>query len=75
MPCRAALRAQVNASASQVDLQVQNLKLDELELASLRGQVGEASLHVNFDARTGRAKADVENPRYSGLKVRRWRAL
>lgn len=63
------LQMQVNRSTSQVDVQVLNLKLDELELASLRGDVQEMSLHVNFDSRMGRGKMSVAGPRYSGLQV------
>jgi hypothetical protein len=62
--------AQVNKSTSQVDVQVLNLKLDELELASLRGDLQEAALHVNFDTRMGRGAVNVTGPRYSGLQVR-----
>lgn len=45
------------------------LALDELELASLRGTVQEAALHVNFDTRMGRGKLNVAGPRFSGLQV------
>ena len=62
--------SQVNKSTSQVDVQVLNLKLDELELASLRGDLQEAALHVNFDTRMGRGAVNVIGPRFSGLKVR-----
>ena len=62
--------AQVNKSTSQVDVQVLNLKLDELELASLRGDLQEAALHVNFDTHMGRGAVNVTGPRYSGLQVR-----
>ena len=62
----------MNHSTSQVDVQVLNLKLDELEQSSLRGNVGECSLHVNFESRTGRAKVNVDGPRFSGLQVRAW---
>ena len=61
--------AQVNKSTSQVDVQVLNLKLDELELASLRGDLQEAALHVNFDTRMGRGAVNVTGPRYSGLQA------
>lgn len=60
---------QVNKSTSQVDVQVLNLKLDELELASLRGDLQEAALHVNFDTRMGRGAVNVTGPRFSGLQV------
>ena len=59
----------MNKSTSQVDVQVLNLKLDELELASLRGDLQEAALHVNFDTRMGRGAVNVTGPRYSGLQV------
>lgn len=60
----------MNKSTSQVDVQVLNLKLDELELASLRGNLQEAALHVNFDTRMGRGAVTVTGPRFSGLQVR-----
>ena len=44
------------------------LPLDELEVASLRGQLQEASLSVNFDTRTGRGRVNVDRPRFSGLQ-------
>ena len=60
--------AQVNASSSMVDAAVMGLKLDELELASLRGEVQEVSLNLNFDTRMGRGKVNVAGPRFSGLQ-------
>ena len=42
---------QVNGIASEVDFQVRRLKLDELELASLRGEVEEAGLKLDLEAR------------------------
>lgn len=44
------------------------LKLDELELASLRGDLHEVSCSLNFDSHTGRGKLSLANPRYSGLR-------
>ena len=67
---RVAVRLQANRSTSQVDCQVVGLALDELELASLRGTVQEAALHVNFDTRMGRGKLNVAGPRFSGLQVK-----
>lgn len=61
---------QVNRSTSQVDCQVTGLALDELELASLRGTVQDAALHVNFDTRMGRGNLKVAGPRFSGLQAR-----
>ena len=59
---------QVNASSSVVDAAVMGLQLDELELASLRGEVQEVSLSLNFDTRVGRGKVNVAGPRFSGLQ-------
>ena len=49
-------------------MQVQSLKLDELELASLRGDLQEASCTLNFAAQTGRGKVSLLAPRFSGLR-------
>lgn len=46
------------------------LALDELELASLRGTVKDAAVHVNFDTRMGRGKLNVTGPRFSGFQAR-----
>lgn len=59
---------QVNGSSSVVNAAVGGLQLDELELASLRGEVKEVSLSVNFDTRMGRATVNVAGPRFSGLQ-------
>ncbi len=59
---------QVNAEASRVECAVQGLMLDELELASLRGEVQEASLSLNLESRLGRAVVAVAGPRFSGLQ-------
>lgn len=58
----------MNASSSVVDAAVYGLQLDELELASLRGEVQEVSLSVNFDTRMGRGTVNVAGPRFSGLQ-------
>ena len=44
-----------------------NVKLDELELASLRGELQDVSCSLNFEAQTGRGKLSLLSPRYSGL--------
>ena len=62
------MHVQVNASSSVVDAAVMGLQLDELELASLRGEVQEVSLNLNFDTRVGRGKVNVAGPRFSGLQ-------
>lgn len=59
---------QVNARASQVECAVQNLLLDELEVASLRGEVQEAALSLNLESRLGRALFSIAGPRFSGLQ-------
>lgn len=51
-----------------VDAAVMGLQLDDLELESLRGELKEVSLSVNFDTRMGRAVVNVEGPRFSGLQ-------
>lgn len=60
--------ADVNARGSQLDFKVAALKLDELELASLRGDLQELSCTLNFESATGRGKVSLANPRYSGLR-------
>ena len=42
--------------------------MDELELASLRGELGEASCSLNFESQAGRGKLNLLAPRYSGLR-------
>jgi len=39
-----------------VETQIKGVKLDELELASLRGDVEEASLKLDLEARQGRGQ-------------------
>lgn len=59
--------ATVDAQGSQVDFRVANVHLDELELASLRGELQEVSCTLNFAAQTGRGRLSLTTPRYSGL--------
>lgn len=59
---------QVNGRASAVECAVQGLLLDELELASLRGEVQEAALSLNLEQRLGRAVVSIAGPRFSGLQ-------
>jgi hypothetical protein len=59
---------QVNAAASRVEAAVQGLALDELELASLRGEVQEAALSLNLEQRLGRGAVSIARPRFSGLQ-------
>ena len=58
----------VDAAGSQLDFRVQSLKLDELELASLRGDLAEASCSLHFGSQTGRGKLALQAPRFSGLR-------
>jgi hypothetical protein len=59
--------AKLDATGSLVDVRVANVKLDELELASLRGDLQEVSCSLNFDTQTGRGRVNLLAPRYSGL--------
>lgn len=49
-------------------LEVRNLQLDELELASLRGAVHKADMSLDLLRRKGRGSLDVKQPRFSGLQ-------
>jgi len=60
--------AKMDAAGSQLDLRVANVKLDELELASLRGELQEVSCSLNFQGQTGRGRLSLASPRYSGLR-------
>ena len=60
--------ATVDADGSQLDMRVTNVKLDELELASLRGELQEISCSLNFQSQTGRGRVNLTAPRYSGLR-------
>ena len=52
--------AQANESGSVVELAARGLKLDELEVASLRGEVQEASLQLDLGSRLGRGAWSVQ---------------
>ena len=69
---------QVNASSSMVDAAVMGLQLDELELASLRGEVQEVSLNLNFDTRMGAGQGECGRAPLqwaAGRSPQRWRAV
>lgn len=53
---------------ASMDFRIANIKLDELELASLRGDLQEISCAVNFKAQTGRGRASILAPKYSGIQ-------
>jgi hypothetical protein len=59
--------ADVDAGGAALDARLANVRLDELELASLRGELQEVSCSLNFAAATGRGRLAVLAPRYSGL--------
>lgn len=48
-------------------LEVRNLPLDELELASLRGTVQKAELQLNLQKRRGHGLLSVLHPKFSGV--------
>ncbi|WOL15334.1 hypothetical protein Cni_G24115 [Canna indica] len=52
---------------SSTNLEVRNLPLDELELASLRGTVQKAELQLNFQKRRGHGSLSVLRPKFSGV--------
>ncbi|KAL2635099.1 hypothetical protein R1flu_006578 [Riccia fluitans] len=49
-------------------VEIRNLQLDELELASLRGAVQKAELALNFQKRRGQGNLSVRRPRCSGVQ-------
>ncbi|KAI5082263.1 hypothetical protein GOP47_0002006 [Adiantum capillus-veneris] len=49
-------------------LEVRNLQLDELELASLRGTIQKADTQLNFQKRKGHGILSVRRPRFSGVQ-------
>ena len=51
-----------------MDFRVANIKLDDLELASLRGELQEVSAAVNLNTQTGRGRASILAPKYTGLQ-------
>jgi hypothetical protein len=60
----------VNRAGTEASLRAANLRLDELEVGSLRGELQEATVEVDLGARAGKAALAVEGPRYSGLRAR-----
>eukprot|EP00873_Tetraselmis_striata_P029672 jgi/Tetstr1/449936/TSEL_036990.t1 len=59
---------QLSEATGQMRLAVKELKLDELELGSLRGLVKNMSLDCNLAARHATGTVEVEGPRFSGLR-------
>lgn len=52
---------------SSTNLEVRNLPLDDLELASLRGFVQKAEVQLNFQKRRGHGLLSVIHPKFSGV--------
>lgn len=52
---------------SIANLEVRQLPLDELELASLRGTIQRAEMHLNFQKRRGHGVLSVLHPKFSGV--------
>lgn len=52
---------------NSTNLEVRNLPLDELELASLRGTIQRAELQLNFQKRRGHGLLSVLRPKFSGV--------
>ncbi|KAJ4794147.1 embryo defective 2410 [Rhynchospora pubera] len=52
---------------NSTSLEVRNLPLDELELASLRGIIQKGELQLNFQKRRGHGLLSVLRPKFSGL--------
>lgn len=62
------LRANVCYKPQQsADLEVRQLPLDELEVASLRGTLQRAELKLNFQKRRGHGVLSVLRPKFSGV--------
>lgn len=58
----------VMENGSLMDFRVANIKLDDLEFASLRGELQEISCDINFSTQTGRGRASILAPKYTGLQ-------
>lgn len=59
--------ASMNSSGSGVNLMMKNLNLDKLEMASLRGQVEELGINLDFHKKLGRGNLTISRPKFSGL--------
>ena len=65
---RGLLKADVEASDGRGNMQVAGLRLDDLELASLRGRVERAKLSMDLREKLGAATLRVQQPRLSGMQ-------
>jgi len=57
----------ISKDGSAMDFRLANVKLDDLEFASLRGELQEVSCAINFKTQTGRGRASIIGPKYSGI--------
>lgn len=55
----------MNSETNRVQMQIRGMTLDELELASLRGELQVLSLDLNFQKREGRGEVQMTTPRQS----------
>ncbi|KAJ0977840.1 hypothetical protein J5N97_013314 [Dioscorea zingiberensis] len=63
------LRANISYQPQHyVNLEVRQLPLDELELASLRGTIQRAELELNYQKRRGHGLLSVLHPKFSGVQ-------
>lgn len=58
---------QVSNLLNRVKIGIKGLKLDDLELASLRGDLQDVALDLNFDSREGRGELNMRSPRYAQI--------
>lgn len=65
---RGQLRSGGLVSSSQIKLDIANLQLDDLELASLRGTLEEGLLDLNVDSQSGHGQVSFSKPKFSGLQ-------
>lgn len=65
---RGQLRSGGLVSSSQVKLDIANLQLDDLELASLRGTLDEGLLDLNLETQSGHGHVSFSKPKFSGLQ-------
>jgi hypothetical protein len=65
---RGQLRAEATVAGARSRVSVASLKLDDLEVASLRGRLDSADLELDLEARSGRGQLRVAAPRFSGLQ-------
>ena len=65
---RGLLRADLDASDGRGELDIAGLRLDDLELASLRGRVERGKISMDLRERRGEATLRVQQPRLSGVQ-------